>query len=366
MKNNLSSTARRAWHRILRPRTVLPRDSEAKFAKVFAHSLDMILILDPLRDRILDANPVACRTLGYSKDELVHLPPDKLHPREVARFKIFAAEVLEGGSGWVSEVECMTKFGKPLPTEISASRLDLEDRPCLLLIARDLRERKRVEQQLRFLSRRVVEAQEEERRRVARELHDSVNQLLSSVKFRIDTGSDSSAAATTSARPLAEQARALLDRAIHEIRRISHNLRPSELDDLGLLSALRRLCGEFGARTGVTVDSSLHHVATEIDPDVELTLFRIAQEALTNVEKHAGATRVELRLWVEGDTVVLTITDDGGGILAATRRGLGLMTMQERAAFLGGTVVIGGGISGGTRVTARLPLRAPFADRTTA
>lgn len=150
----------------------------------------------------------------------------------------------------------------------------------------------------------------------------------------------------------------LLERAIGEIRRISHNLRPSELDDLGLAPALRQLCHDLATRTGLQLSLDLDS-GDGLCAELELTLYRICQEALTNIEKHAKAKRARVSLGRAHDTIVLQIEDDGQGLTPATARsgGLGLVAMRERATLHGGTFDIETRPGGGTSLSVRLPVQ---------
>jgi len=225
------------------------------------------------------------------------------------------------------------------------------------------REKAAVEAKLRELPRLILQAQETERRRVARELHDSVNQLLSSVKFRIQSLEARMPAGDGGAlHDDAEKTRALLDKAILEVRRISRNLRPSELDDLGLSPALRSLCVEFGERTGIAVELTCPDQSGKLPAEIELTAYRIAQEALTNVEKHAGACRVTVELTYDDVRLRLLLRDDGCGFdvnsptLAAHRNGgMGLINIQERVRLVGGTSTVKSAPAAGTEVAIELP-----------
>ena len=231
------------------------------------------------------------------------------------------------------------------------------------------REKAAVEAKLRELPRLILQAQESERRRVARELHDSVNQLLSSVKFRIqslearipqpDNGLLHEEAAKT---------RALLDKAMLEVRRISRNLRPSELDDLGLAPALRSLCVEFGERTGIAVELTCPDQSEKLPAEIELSAYRIAQEALTNVEKHAAAQRVTVELDFDSVRLRLRLRDDGCGFVrnalgpaAGKHGGMGLMDIEERVRLVGGTCTVTSAPAAGTEVAIELPLHASTA-----
>ena len=227
------------------------------------------------------------------------------------------------------------------------------------------REKAAVEAKLREFPRLILQAQETERRRVARELHDSVNQLLSSVKFRIQSVEARIPQEDDGAlHDEVERTRVLLDKAMLEVRRISRNLRPSELDDLGLVPALRSLCAEFGERTGIAVELACPDQSEKLPAEVELNAYRIAQEALTNVEKHAGAQHVTVELACDNVRLRLRLRDDGCGFdrnapapVASKNGGMGLMDIEERVRLVGGTCVVKSVPAAGTEVAIELPLQ---------
>jgi two-component system sensor histidine kinase UhpB len=223
---------------------------------------------------------------------------------------------------------------------------------------RDITEQMEAETARQELSRNIINAQEQERQRVARDLHDSVNQLLASAKYRL-----SSIGAHEGPEPdraSLEQVRELVERAIIEVRTISRNLRPSELDDLGLIAALRSLTHEFQKRTGIRSQFKCDSVACpkEMPKEVEMTLYRIAQEALNNVEKHSRAAQMGMTLNCARTHVLLAISDNGRGFKPRTtgggKSGWGLENMTERAGLLGGNVEIASSKKG-TKIAVRLP-----------
>ena len=215
---------------------------------------------------------------------------------------------------------------------------------------------------LRHLSRRVMGALEAERTRLARELHDQIGQVLTAVKLRLQLLQRQSP--TPAQTGQLEEAMQAIDAAIGDVRRLSRDLRPTQLDDLGLEAALRAHLEQQAAIGRLDAHFAAAPLPDAVDPVVETTCFRIAQEALTNVLRHARARAVWLELAVAEDALRLTLRDDGVGFepAAAARRAasgesLGLVGMEERAAFAGGSVRVGSQLGGGTTVEASFPLR---------
>ncbi|TFW15757.1 cache domain-containing protein [Duganella callida] len=213
---------------------------------------------------------------------------------------------------------------------------------------------------LRVLAQRVVESQEEERARLSRDLHDGISQWLVSIKLQIEAGIIRLSSGPPGQQPAAqgvfEHAAEQLGNVMAEVRRISHNLRPAILDDLGLAAALAHLAKEYMLSSGTPVHFEASG-STDALPDVASTvLFRLAQEALTNIERHAGAGRVEIALAGDAAGVTLRITDDGHGfdaegIALHPQRGIGLRNMMERMDAIGGRFeIVSSGA--GTTVTA--------------
>ena len=205
---------------------------------------------------------------------------------------------------------------------------------------------RREEQRVRLL-RKWLGAQEEERRRVGQALHDEVGGVLTGALLALRLAERDPA-------QLAEVRKAL-GQALDEVRRLSRELRPAALDDLGLGRALERHLREFAARTGLEVEAEI--APPRLDPATQVALFRIAQEALTNVARHAQASRVRVRLAPEADRLVLAIEDDGRGFAPdRTRPSLGLAGMRERAEQLEGRFEVESAPGRGTRVQVEVPL----------
>jgi signal transduction histidine kinase len=217
------------------------------------------------------------------------------------------------------------------------------------------------EQNLKALSDRLLTIQEDERRRIAREIHDDLGQALTALKMDIG-GLLSNFQGSDATRSIRERVSRTLDGTVQSVQRISAELRPSTLDDLGLTAAIESEARLFEERTGIECDVSLAPGEVELTSTIETAVYRVTQEALTNVARHSDASRVELRLRTRADELLLEIRDDGRGITTdeiEKRSSLGLIGMRERAAIVGGTVHFQGVEGRGTIVTVRIPLRRP-------
>lgn len=219
----------------------------------------------------------------------------------------------------------------------------------------NLRERRLADAKLKALTQRIFDTQEEERGRVARELHNSISQILVGVRYTLELarrrllGGDARAAESLG------QGIDTLNGAIQEVRRISRDLRPGVLDDLGLGPALQALAEEFGKRTGIDVKYTTNPFRNRLDQEAKIALYRIAQEALTNIERHSGATHVTMLVRGTKDGAVVRIEDNGHGMPQTRRDGLGLRNMAERMEQLDGTLRILS-TRQGTLIEAQVPL----------
>ena len=226
----------------------------------------------------------------------------------------------------------------------------------------NVRERRLADAKLKELTQRVIDTQEEERGRVARELHDSISQILVGVRYALELARRRLSLGDARAGESLDKGIASLGGAIQEVRRISRDLRPGVLDDLGLGPALQALTDDFAQRTGIEVDFETVVFRNRLDQEARIALYRIAQEALTNIERHAEASRVSLVVRGNRQGAILRITDDGKGMAwplpARDRRakgGLGLRNMAERIEQLSGTLRVMSS-SGGTTIEAQVPL----------
>jgi len=228
----------------------------------------------------------------------------------------------------------------------------------------DIEDRRRAEKnleeanrQLKLLSRRRVKVQEEERRHLARELHDQIGQALTAAKINLQAALEEPDHAKSKR---IHETTAILERLLGQVRQISLNLRPSTLDDLGLVPALRSLLDEQGRLASVAVRFSAKNMPENLDPEIQTTCFRIAQEAITNAVRHARSTQIRVDLSHENGNLRLQIRDNGTGFDAESAQaqtiGLGLLGMKERAALVGGRTRIMASRGDGATVDVTLPL----------
>ncbi len=273
------------------------------------------------------------------------------------------AALLAGASGDRTKGELAVRAddGTEVPVSVTFAPLRLAagaEVSGVIGVVVDVTERKQQEELRTRLIEQVMTAQEEERGRIARELHDETGQSLTAllVGLRTIEGSGTIAEAVG----LAHQLREVAARTLRDVGRLARGLHPSVLDELGLAVAVTRHVQEFARLHGIAEDTRIEGLeADPLLPLVQSTVYRALQEALTNVAKHADARRVSVRLVRDETVVELRVQDDGDGFeaRAVDRRGLGLQGMQERAALLGGAVQIASARGQGTTITARFPVR---------
>jgi len=270
-----------------------------------------------------------------------------------------------GRSGSKIQVMLTAGDGSEMPAQISIRPLagNGSDRAAIGMVVTDMTEARRNEELLRALTNRVVQVQESERERVALELHDHITQLLCAILFRSQALVDELSTRGGPSMREAVKLRAMLGQTAAEVERISRNLRPGVLDQLGLAAVLRATSTEFTDRTGVPVKLACVQLAARLPANIELILYRILQEALKNVKQHARARHVRVGLTQPDAFVQLAITDDGVGFdpdhFPARRKGkggLGLLSMRERATYVGGALKVKSVRGTGTEIEVRIPL----------
>lgn len=268
-------------------------------------------------------------------------------------------------AGAKMQVRLRTRNESQVPAHLSIRPLARNDfnRATFGLVVTDMTEARRNEEMLRALTHRVVQAQEAERGRVALDLHDHITQLLCAVLVRSQTLADQLPAREGPLKREARKLRVLLGQTADEVERISRDLRPGVLDQLGLDAVLRHTTAEFAERTGIALKLTCMVLTVRLSGDIELTLYRILQEALQNVALHARARNVKVSLTKLDGQVQLVIHDDGISFdldhpPARPKKlcRLGLLSMRERAAYVGGTLNIKSAPGQGTTLRVQIPV----------
>ena len=340
------------------------RESEERYRELFENARDAIYVHD-LAGNYTSINRAAERLSGYDREEILGHNFSEFIAREhidQARDCLFAKLARSGETTY--EVEVLAKDGRRVPIEVS-SRAIYENGVMVGVqgTARDISERKQTQDTLRMFSRQLIEAQEDERRRIARDLHDQIGQTLTAVKMNLHT--IQRLCFTPETAPRIKDNIDAVDEALRLVRDLSVDLRPPLLDDLGLATALCWYVDRYSQRVGVAteIQIDLPNQNERFSRELETACFRIAQEALTNVVRHARATLVSLRLTRNETELEMEIKDDGVGFdPAALRRRaprvatLGLLGMQERAHATGGEVEIHSAVSKGTTIRFTAPL----------
>jgi len=357
------------------PQTLARLATEARMlGAILAASADHIYLFDAA-GRYLFANAAGAAALGLKPAEMIgrHWRELGLPVPIMERFEEQRRAVMETGRPAVAETEFPTVDGNRKYEYILTPLWDSEGRvEAVVCNARDFTDRGRTEERrlekeesMRALSLQLMQVQEAERRRIARELHDEIGQMLSIIKVNLQQSRR--AADPETHRELLDKSIAVLGQALQQIRRLSHDLRPSILDDLGLVAALRWFVDYRMQDTGITAHFRADTTGERLPAEVETTCFRVVQEALTNVLKHAGAGQVEVDLRQTATELRLSVGDDGGGFDLPTVREkalrgahLGLLGMQERIASAGGRLRIDTALGRGCRLEITFDLTRKF------
>ena len=344
---------------------------EHRFRALVERSSDAIALFGP-DGAIMYASPSTPHVLGFTPEELIHFNAfDLAHPDDKVLLAKHMSQLVKNPGGSITiEARVRHKDGSWRWLEGTLRNL-IEEASVGAIVNnyRDITGRKQAEEQLRkttedlrALSESILYAREQEGARIAREIHDELGSALTSLKWDLEgidkaISNASDQAQLSPLRKKIEEMTRLMDTTINVVRRIASELRPSVLDDLGLGEALEWQAQQFQERTGIICkcDSSLHDL--NLTDEHATAVFRIFQEALTNILRHAQATQVRFVMQEDGEEFQLTITDNGRGITneeKSGQRSLGLLGMRERAYLIGGTVEISGSKGRGTVVTVRV------------
>lgn len=340
------------------------RASEAEYRELFENARHAIWIQD-LEGNIIAANKAFAELTRYSQEELKGVKVWELLSEESPSLGREIEHGLLRGNALDQPYEqrLMRKDGTEAILKLTTSLIIRDGQPKgFQHIARDVTEEKRLEENLRFYLQQVTKAQEEERKRIARELHDDTAQALVVLSRQLDSFISAGQRPTQDIITL-EKLREQIDSILEGVRRFSQDLRPSILDDLGLLPALEWLASDLTEHFGISIGVAVLGSERRFSSEAELLLFRIAQEALRNVWRHSQASRAWVTVEFNDGKTILTIRDNGKGFelpqrvsdLASAGK-LGLAGMEERARLLGGRLTLRSELGRGTTVTVEVPI----------
>ena len=344
--------------------------SELRYRRLFETAQDGILILNADSGQIDDVNPFLTDMLGYSRKQLLGNKLWDIVPfKDVEASKAEFRDLQRESYVRYEDLPLETSTGKSINVEFVSNIYQVNGNRVVQCNIRDITQRRQAEEKLKaysrkllVLSRRLVEAQETERRHIARELHDEIGQALTVMQLNLQALLKSPGAKTLV--PRLQESLAVVEHVLAQVHDISLNLRPLILDDLGLEPALRWFTRRQAALVGLQAEFHADPLAHRLNPVIETECFRVAQEALTNVVRHAQAKSVSVDLRKEAGQLHLRVRDDGigfdvGNIREQAVRGasLGLLSMEERAALAGGGLEFKSTPKKGTEVHAWFPLK---------
>jgi two-component system sensor histidine kinase UhpB len=342
------------------------RVSEEKFARAFRSSPHANTIARLADGMLVDVNDGFCRVLGFRRADVLGrtIPEIGLFVSDAER-EAFERRIKE--RGWVRDfvVRMRTWAGEERLFRLSGERIEIAGEPHVVALSADITEERRAEEalresreQLRKLAQRLEEVREAERAYVAREIHDELGQTLTALNIDLTLLKNRVPPGEGALRQRADEMVTLVERMIGTVRRIATELRPGVLDDMGLTAAVEWVVQDFQERTELDCRLSIVGGERAVPPGPGVAMFRILQEALTNVARHAGASIVTIMLDLSSAVGHLEVRDDGRGLGEPTgsRPALGLLGMRERAMAFGGAVTVESASGGGTLVRAVIPL----------
>jgi len=337
--------------------------NERKYRTLVEQAIDAIALYDA-NGKLLDVNTGAINLLGYSREELQQMSLKDILTQDEITVRPVQYEVLKTGKSTVKQRAMRKKDGTIVQTEVRSQQLP-DGR--FLSVIRDLTDRIKAEEELkesykaiRTLTDHLQKVREEERAHIAREIHDELGQQLTVLKMDVAWLNKKIDAADESPLKIKmKELLSMLDGTVKTVRRISSELRPSLLDDMGLFAAMEWHLEDFSKRTGLETSLLAGKEPEKLPDNIKTGLYRIFQESLTNVARHANATKVIIRAEAKDKMLVLSIEDNGAGFDVAkvkSKKTLGILGMQERSSMMGGNYSITTAPGKGTTIVVSVPI----------
>ena len=316
------------------------KQSEANFETIFQSSSDEIFVSD-LEGKIIEINAQACKLLGYSREELLQMSIFDLKPRKRAEIFLRNRKKIMQEGGHMFDSEYVTKEGKIIPVEINSRLIEINGKKVILSISRNLLKRKEMERKVLSA---IIQTEEKERERFAKDMHDGIGPLLSTVKLYVNE-LGTSELDENERKTFVEQVNKMLDDAVNSIREISNNLMPRVIHEYGLVKALETFTKKVNQTGKIQVDFNTVGIDSSIDKNVQLILFRVISELLTNTIKHAHAKNAYIQLQKSGEKILLEFSDNGIGfnskqVMENKNTGIGLKSIVSRIKSINGSCEI--------------------------
>ena len=336
--------------------------SEEKFAKTFRQSPLVLAISRTSDSRFIDVNESFEQQVGFKLDEVLGRSAPELNLwADADQRATFIREIQANGRVRDLEAFIRRKDGAIRTFLVSAEVLDVAGHLCTLSVGTDITERKQAEEILSSVSRRLIEAHEEERTWIARELHDDINQRIALLTVNLSILEENPPGSEAIVRSKIEEIKTELTALGAEVQALSHRLHSSKLDYLGLENAAVSFCKELSERQNVEIEFASDNIPSDLSKEISLCVFRVLQEALHNAIKYSGVPKFHVSLKVLSGDVELSVHDSGVGFdseKAINGHGLGLTSMKERLKLVHGQLSIDSEPGHGTTVHARVPLKA--------
>ncbi|MGB8985443.1 MAG: PAS domain S-box protein [Candidatus Sulfotelmatobacter sp.] len=341
---------------------MLPVQSEELFRGLFDQA-SLGIAIESLEGQVLLANPALCSMLGYQASELCGMNCSQFaNPEDSADDYALFQELRAGLIDHYSlEKRYVKKDGSRLWGRLNVSLLKNGDKefPLVFAFVEDVTERKQAEEGLATFSRRLIEVQDQERTRVARDLHDHIGQRVALLSAQLEQLKTDVLGSPVEIVSQVDELLTQTSQVAADVQTLSHELHPPQLEYLGIAAAMKAFCTDFSQRQQVETDFTHEDVPRSVPPEISLSLFRILQEALHNAAKHSGVRRFEVILRGRSDEIELIVRDAGLGfdsMTAKNGRGLGLVSMEERLQLVKGFFSIESQPKQGTTIRARVPL----------